>query len=166
MKRLFIISIVLLALFSCKKYEHEDFNIPSCELCDFAKSIEGTYRGLAGGYAVIDNPSVPYWPTDSITLMIEQIFIGESDYIDSTRMHFVTKHWFDYSPTPKYDTIEIIRPDGYVENEAYKNFGGPYTHPHNYYYITPDSIRINCEFYNLDMGGTSMSSFGTVMYRL
>lgn len=143
--------ILILVSFGCSKYEHPDLKTPSCTLCAFADSLEGTYRGMAIGFSLIDNPAVNYNPSDSMTMVVQQIFLGDSPYIDSSRMHFVTEYWYDYTQIHKFDTIEIIRDDGYVEHDAYREFGVSSPHPSSYYWVTPDHISIGSTVFNPDL---------------
>lgn len=101
--------ILLLGLvFSCEKFKHTDQQIPSCTLCDFAESLNGTYRGHATGI------NVPY-NSDSVTVTVQQIFIGNSQYEDSTILCFATQRAFDQFPTYiSRDTVQIAFSDGIV----------------------------------------------------
>ena len=148
MKNSFSILVLLLVLFSCNKYEHPPQETPACTLCPFAKSIEGTYRGLAVGYGVKNNPNLgSSFPKDSLTLIVEQVFQGKSNYIDSTIMYFKTTHYFDFDTAQVHKIIQIKRPDGYVENNAFRMFtGGAYSHSSNFFYIQPDEAKVLYQF--------------------
>lgn len=142
----------------CSKYEHPEMAVPNCELCPYAESIEGTYRGRAGGLAVTPNPELPFYHTDSMTMIVRQIFLGQSPFIDSTKMFFETEYWFDYTQTHKFDTIEITSEAGHVEHHAYSEFGSDETfiNSDSFYIIYNDSIRINTIEYLPSIGLTSV----------
>jgi hypothetical protein len=103
-----IVILLLGLLNSCEKFEYTDQQLLPCTLCDFAESINGTYRGHATGINVPSN-------SDSVTVTVQQIFLGNSHYEDSTILCFVTKQAFDQYPTYIItDTVQIKSPDGEV----------------------------------------------------
>ncbi len=147
MKKNNLLLFGILLLLGCNKYQHLDIEIPSCELCPFGKSIEGTYKGIVSGVVVIGDPdiSTPN-QTDSITLIVEQIFLNESRYIDSTILHFKTTHFFHYQATEVHSIIQISNSNGLVDNHGYKIFGVNKELPTNYFYITEEKAIIRYEF--------------------
>lgn len=120
---------------SCNKFEHETFTVPSCELCDYAETLEGTYRGLSSG---IFAPNY----SDSMTLFVEQIFLGNSQYEDSTYLHFKVYWNFDSSSDTRIEMIRTNNTSGDFKNGRYN--------------ISPDSIVLNYVDWT---GPSSMATF-------
>lgn len=88
MKTLIVGTLVLIVCFSCSKFEHEDVNIeiPSCELCAWADSLEGDY---AGDYNYsFDNYMGQNDTIDSLHFTVQHIFLNQGPLDDSTRMFF------------------------------------------------------------------------------
>jgi hypothetical protein len=149
MRYILIIGFIL-SLVSCKKYTHHEPVAPNCNECSLADSLNGTYRGIAGGFQVPDNPPGSY--SDSLTMTVEHIFLGNSQYEDSTVMHFKTSFKYDSSGDTIFDTVQVDLSTGVVANEAFRKYAtftqsiwGDGT---GYYFIEADSIRLNCEQYD------------------
>ena len=110
MKKQLIILVLatVLVIVGCNKFEHESVEAPlACDLCSFAQGIEGTYRGEIHG----DPPSGPY--VDSVTMTVEQVFMNNNSYDDSTTMYFATTHTMDTQGAgTEYDTIQIRTSEG------------------------------------------------------
>jgi hypothetical protein len=134
------IGAILLSLYSCKKFEHKgEPKLPSCELCEFADSIEGTYVGRSYGLFQI-NGSNAYHSNDTFQMDVTHIFLNTNSAIDSTIMFFRLESFdFLYHQVivdticinkrtgavleTKYDTF-IIQPDSvYIYREAYTPYG-------------------------------------------
>ena len=151
------------AFVSCNKEELEppfsylEFSNTSCELCDFADSITGTYRGEAYG-VTLPGPSL----NDSMTMIVEHIFLGNESYADSVIMYFRTLRWYDYDPGGiEENIVQVHSADGSVINP-------PFTHP-DYpswpyiYTLNPDSIDMH---YNGPTGtGGSIPYIHATLYR-
>ncbi len=134
-KNYLLIVVVLLGLLSCKKFDHQELSEqPSCDLCAFAESLNGSYRGL-----VIQNdvPDYLYYGTnyDSLTITVSHVFLDIDPYGDSLYMNFATTMEFDSIPGVMYDTIQIRSASGEVHNFDTYNGGG--------YFIFSDSIVLN-----------------------
>jgi len=141
--RLIYLFFAIALLYSCKKFEHSDQVLPECSNCAFADSLTGTYRGEAGGVAV-----VPGWGSDSVTLQIQHIFMNTSKYEDSTVMHFRTAFKYDSQTKTIYDTIQITSNSGKVKNSAWVKYGYMADHwissyeDKNYFIIRPDTAKL------------------------
>jgi hypothetical protein len=121
MRKIIFLSCALI-LFGCKKMEYDneiDFSDLSCELCDFAEQIEGHYLGVSNAYASTAD--------DSVTFDVQQIFLNESTFIDSTLMYFtVTQKIYrsngdiliGASYLPENDTIIVSSTEGWVVNKV------------------------------------------------
>ena len=126
-----LFGVLCTVLLACKKFKHEELNAqPSCDLCAFADSLSGTYRGL-----VVHN-EMPSFVTggnnyDSLTITVNHIFFDADPYGDSLYMNFETSFAFDSVPGITYDTIQIRSASGKV-----------HASDHGDYYILPDSITI------------------------
>ena len=151
MKVIICVVFSIFIMLSCRKFEHIESSILDCELCSFAKSLNGTYRGDGFGVSVQHVNGMH----DSITMKVEQLFMGKSRYEDSSIMHFATTFKFDNKVGEIHDTIQIKLNNGKVENEGYRQLvpvpdaADSYT---SYYYLTPASISLHVEIYS-DLGG-------------
>ena len=110
----------VLCIFGCRK--HESFTYTTCELCDYAKGIEGTYKGVVNGFVFFINEHY----TDSATLEVQQIFLNNNTYDDSTMMYFSVTRTDNHFGSTNYDTIQINSISG---NVLYKNL----TYPEEYW---------------------------------
>ena len=140
--RLALLSMCLLLLSCSKKFDHTTLDVPACELCDYADSLEGTYRGRAAGSSVWDNPSYPGGQSDSITMIATHFFLGKSAYMDSTRMFIKLEFWNDYLQIHKFDTLEITKKDGTVFRNLRTELGANNTHPNSFFHLDPENIQI------------------------
>lgn len=93
--------LCLLACLGCRK--HQSIRTTSCDLCAYAKGVEGTYKGLASGFEYLFYQ--PY--TDSLTIVVKQIFLNNKAYDDSTMMYFDLTIKDAHYNTTRYDTIQI-----------------------------------------------------------
>lgn len=136
---------------SCNKFEHETFILPNCELCGYAETLEGTYRGLSYGIAVPDF-------SDSITITVEQVFLGNSQYEDSTFMRFKVYYDFDSSFDVEIHNITLLNSSGNCEANMSSVLGtsNQSSHPENYYEFASDSLKIS---YYSNTGPTTFGSF-------
>ena len=123
-------SVILLG---CKKFDHEELSIQqTCDLCNFAESLSGTYRGQ-----VINN-SLPAAfllggnNYDSLTITVDHIFPNNDPYSDSLYMYFATSFVLDSVGVVTYDTIQIRSASGKVHNSNLDNYA-----------IFPDSLTIH-----------------------
>ena len=123
---------------SCNKFEHETQTIPNCELCDYAETLEGSYRGASGGIGV------PNYD-DSVTISVAQVFAGNSQYEDSTLIRLKVDYDFDSSPTTRTHTIQLLNDNGDCKAVMTNVFGpsgiNAISHPQGYYQFTSDSLR-------------------------
>ena len=89
MKKLMIVCLLILAG-ACSKFEHAELDAASaCELCDWAEEREGVYTGVM----YWDSSSV-LTPVDTVVFEVDQVFLNQSNYDDSTRIYFdVTESW-------------------------------------------------------------------------
>ncbi len=128
---------ILLFIFSCNKFEYSEAKVQPCSLCDYAKQLEGEYRGF--------NQSVLPYYNDSVTAYVDQIFLGNSHYEDSTVMHFQLTLVFDNSagfppPNTYIDTIRIINTTGAtMDFELYGSSG----FRECIEYIDPTQLKLN-----------------------
>ena len=157
---------LLLTVFGCEKFDHSNLLVPNCSLCDYAESIEGLYRGSVGGFSVTNNPNVPSpsYNGDSMTMNVQQIFLNQSAYIDSTKMYFVTEYWYDIDLIHKFDTIEILSDDGYVEHNAYLEYSSSALPQESYYWINNDTISIRGTLYNPAMS-SNVNIYGALLLK-
>lgn len=88
MKRWSILTLLVFALSACSKFEHQEtqVEIPSCELCAWADSLEGAYAGnftyqVAHPYGLNDT-------IDSAHFVIQHVFLNNGPLDDYTRMYF------------------------------------------------------------------------------
>ena len=109
-RTMLVVFSILMLMQSCKKYKHEEPQLPDCVLCDYAASIEGTYRGFVTGI------SAPNYG-DSMNVILEQIFLGNSQYEDSTYMHFKIYYDFDSSPDTNVATIRLDNSNGNFDGD-------------------------------------------------
>lgn len=123
---LLLLSIIL--FFSCEKFEHSELNVPNCNLCDYASSVEGTYRGYRN--------SIYPQQEDSLTILVQQIYLGNSQIEDSTIIFLeMTTIYDNLISFPIIDTIRIDNSQGY--NMDYVKGGGD-----PFYYVKQDSIEL------------------------
>jgi hypothetical protein len=141
MKLASVILIILVgSVVSCHKFEHELFEIPNCELCQYAETLEGTYRGMSGGVAV------PNYG-DSVTITVDQIFLGNSQYEDSTFIRLEVNYDFDSSTVVKTHIIRLLNDNGhckaYMEGVFGPSGSNVFSHPQGYYTFTTDSLKVS-----------------------
>jgi hypothetical protein len=104
-----LISILVLSFFalfiSCKKeFDHKELSIKNCDLCNFAKDVEGRYRGLGEGVKFQGKTPM----IDSLTIELSQIFLNQSKYEDSTFIYFHANVVYDSILNSNFeDTIQI-----------------------------------------------------------
>jgi len=97
MKKWATLTLLVVALSACSKFEHQEtqVEIPSCELCAWADSLEGMYVGNYN-YQVTH----PYGFIDTIysaQFVIQHVFLNKGPMDDSTRMYFqVTQSGLGY----------------------------------------------------------------------
>ena len=121
-KKYFIIFLSIALLFGCSKFDHQDLNVQqSCDLCDYADSLNGTYRGL-----VLNNELPAFVQLgdnyDSLTITVEHIFLNNDPYGDSLYMNFATSFAFDSIPDITYDTIQIRSASGQVHDSEFDTY--------------------------------------------
>ncbi len=100
------ILIGITLLFGCQKFQHSEITAANCELCPYAQTLEGTYRGIAYN---------SWYGPDSATVTVQQVFLGNSAYEDSVFMYFNIELEYDsipYGPTKSSDLIRINSDDG------------------------------------------------------
>jgi hypothetical protein len=101
---------------ACGKYKHQELSNPeSCELCAHALTLEGTFRGQVYiqefGTGTITN--------DSATMTVQQVFLNNSTFDDSTTMYFATTYVHDNSSNVVvYDTVNIHDYKGTIVNSG------------------------------------------------
>ncbi len=119
MKTELIVSVALICTFfflGCnKKFDHKPYtetnNPTNCELCGYANSMEGQYRG--------NSTTTASYPTqDSLTVSLEHIFLNLGPKIDSNIMYFRRTKDFDTRPT-QIDTVTINTNGGDFYPDAY-----------------------------------------------
>ena len=174
MKKLIPLLLLLLTN-SCNKFEHLDLTYyPTCDLCNFAESLNGTYRGYATGLGVDYEIPMVANSGDSVTMTVQQVFIGNSSIEDSTRMRFLTSITYDSWPpgnTPHTNIIEILRSDGFVEEGENKYKGlcvlGGEPQMYSHYFILSDSLDVR---YVVKMGSAqyamNLNAFKAVLYKM
>lgn len=91
---------------SCKKkFDHfvesgSPEPLTSCELCQYADSLEGTYRGYFTGIHYYTSP-------DTINIDLEHIFLNLGTVEDSTKMFFkITLHFSNGVNHTQYSYID------------------------------------------------------------
>ena len=99
--------VVVSSLTSCnKKFKHQASNqvslLTSCELCSYADSLAGAYRGKWTGAS---------FSPDSATITLEHIYLSLGNPIDSSQMFFKKTTAFDNNPT-QIDTVSIADHSG------------------------------------------------------
>lgn len=147
MRSLVVLSFVLFSLLSCKKFDHQELELPNCELCDYAPTLEGSFRGYASGIAV------PNYG-DSMNIVLEQVFLGNSQYEDSTYIHYRVTYNFDSSSDDYEKIIRLKNTNGQFYQTVYAGSGSFVS------YI--DSVRIS----NYGDNGLSTSLYiGATLYR-
>lgn len=80
--------LLILLLSACSKFVHEEVEVetPSCDLCDWADSLEGEYDGH---YIYrVNNWMVQIEQVDSLHFSVQHIFMNNGPLDDSTRMFF------------------------------------------------------------------------------
>lgn len=143
-------SVILIALVcvvtSCNKFEHTTFTLPNCELCDYAETLEGTYRGLAGGL------SVPNY-ADSVTITVEQVFANNSQYEDSTLIRLNVDYNFDSSGIIRVHTIQLLNSSGKCKANMADVYGPSGMQSGTVYYqFVQDSLKITYTNYTGSSG--------------
>jgi len=144
----------MVALTACKKFEHGSVESPTCSLCGFAESIEGTYRGEVQGVY----PGAGAY-VDSVTMTVQQVFLNNNAYDDSTIMYFATTHTMDNEGVGTvYDTIQIHGTDGVVmypgsEQFNYNGLAGKNTD----FWIRNDTINRSLRL--LTMTGSTYTTY-------
>ena len=134
MRLVYFLSVI--GLLGCNKFEHTDLSNSGCELCGYAQSLEGEYRGEIG--------SVYTWPNDSVTVLIEQVFLGQSSLQDSLIIHLK----MTYTPDNKPSYIDTIRLNSYNgETLDYLYLDGTKLR-NDVYSISKDNIRFEGWFYS------------------
>ena len=132
MIRFLFFSFILITIYSCKKFDHSsDLKLPSsCDLCDYADELNGTYEGTMSG---IFKPflSPPYMNPTTLIVNLEHVYLNKGPYIDSTIMFIkMTTIYPEYEDTStRVVSFEDIQ--GKVKNYYYTAFN-----------LTPDSIYI------------------------
>jgi len=150
MKKLIGFFFVLMFIFSCEKFDYKDVEPTSnCSLCGYAASLNGTYRGYAKGLGVDYEIPPSYNEGDSVTITVQQVFIGNSSIEDSTRMRFIISTTYDSWPlgkAPYTNVIEILSTNGTVEESEneYRGLINSAGEPEygSYYYVYKDSIDV------------------------
>ena len=154
-----LLCIMLLTIVGCNKFEHEELTIPDCDLCNYASTLNGSYRGLSEGNAV---PNM----SDSVTIMFEQIFIGNSQYEDSTFIYFEVVYDFDTSVGTSVDTIQLMNSSGNCFTRMTNVFSLVLSYPFKYkpvfYQLNVDSLSIESTYYPISGGiiGADLLYFG------
>ena len=72
----YLLPIIILVLFGCKKFDHQDPDLPSsCPLCEWADGLEGSYSGTIYRYYGAT-------PTDTFdtTINLTHIFLNQNPY--------------------------------------------------------------------------------------
>lgn len=124
---LFALSVVV--LFSCNKYEHHvTVDSTPCELCGFADSITGMYKGF---YWALYVPPGVNTTTDTFEYQVNHIFLDKGDPIDSTVMFFeVLGQWQTFATPMILDTIVLNARNGEVFSD------------YTIYNLNPDSVHL------------------------
>ncbi len=93
---------ITLFVISCQKFNYQEKSTPSCELCSYADSLEGNFRGKFIG--------VQFYPNDSMTVNVEHIFLHNNNYDDSTNMYLKVSYIFEPSSnhTLAPDTFRMV----------------------------------------------------------
>lgn len=123
-----LILFTAIVLFSCEKYDHMNIVIPDCELCDYAASVEGSYRGFRDAlYPELE---------DSLTVLVQQVYLENSQIEDSTIMFLETTTIFDnITWGPIIDTVRVDNSQGYNMDHVQGN-------SEEFYFIRDDSLEI------------------------
>lgn len=128
MKPIIIILLFSIGLFGCKKFEHENLDLSTtCELCDWADSIEGTYAGIIHGYrdGDVNDPNAQH---DTTAITIQHVFLNQNPYHDSTVMYFdVTRNgsttlWSCKDDSKTLERGKYKRMAMYVDSLEYHDF--------------------------------------------
>ena len=150
MRRIIVLSI-LTVLCGCQKFEHSDVKASSCELCTYANTLEGTYRGKISCY---------WYGNDSATVEIQQIFLGNSLYEDSTYMYFTAQLTFDtLSPGPSLG-IDTFR----IQNISGELMPSELPTDHWIQRINTDSLIVADQFWGGQSNGYLTENYG-ILYR-
>lgn len=106
--------ILVVMLVACGKYKHKPLSNPQgCKLCPLASSLVGTYRGQV----YIRGLMTGIITNDSATMTLDQVFLNNSTFDDSTTMYFATTYVHDSSATTIiHDTVNIHDLTGTVVN--------------------------------------------------
>lgn len=152
MKTVIILFSFLLILGSCnKKFKHEGPVSPqtvSCELCDYADSISGTYRGFS---------DIDYHPDDSVTITLEHIFLNLGNNLDSTSMYFKVTKTFDSSSSPWISTVLLESKNGNI-GLFYSTSSWSNNTSWGTMYVKEDSLYVN-DYVNNNMGSIEIMDF-------
>lgn len=164
MRVIFVISsIISLFIVSCEKYEYEHhlFSNPSCKLCSFAESLEGTYKGIAVGVSV--PPALSSFPhKDSVTMTVSQVFLNQNTFEDSTYMYFAVSFKYHSLPEIKWDTVQIIDTTGRTQNKEYLSFVN--VNPHENYAANSNYIKIKPDRLIMAVDGPTGTGTATILY--
>lgn len=143
--------VLILVVFGCGKEEFTHSGskeITSCELCEYADKLTGTYAGTRYGIYI------PNWNTDTFYYDVEHIFLNHGNKaLDSTIMYFRVKSKFLSEPTwSNYDTLSIKDSSKcFLE----KPCSGMY-----YHWITPNHMKEYDSFYGTSGLITNMNYDG------
>ena len=112
--RSIVIPVLLLFLFvGCRKFKHETDPNPRCTMCAYAKSLEGSYNGLASG---VQLGAMGLSGSDSLRITVEQVFLNNGSYYDSTIVWFKLTKKFKSLNTPQYQYLEMRPGNTFVQN--------------------------------------------------
>ncbi len=115
---LFMILTISLLQVSCDKYNPGVLTNPTnCELCSYADNVVGTYRGERIGFNLLTSS----FYSDSLTITLEQVFLNNNLYDDSTSIYFIMGSTYDTNVgITYYDTVTVKDETGKVmyEDEA------------------------------------------------
>ncbi len=125
-----------MVLTACRKFKHEPTpSVESCELCSFAESLNGVYKGKQG--PSIFGPINYCQPlADTFEYHVQHVFLNKGEYIDSTVMFFHI--WGFYQTQPLnifHDTISINNENGFVATPSSYGYN-------DIYLLNKDSVRI------------------------
>ena len=103
-KIIYIFFAITLIVISCKKFNYQEKSTPSCELCSYADSLEGNFRGKVYGTAFSS------YSNDSATVTIEHIYLNNNTFEDSTNMYIKVSYIFDQEPYMTFgpDTFRLV----------------------------------------------------------
>jgi hypothetical protein len=130
---------ICIILLSCKKFEHKEFKISECVLCEYADSVEGVYRGyFKNGLASYLN--------DSANVVVEHFYPQSSVIEDSSIMYFkltMTKDQTPDSPISYY--VRVDNPEGNVMDYN-KSDWYTYSYSGAWEFIRKDSLQLRSDF--------------------